>query len=78
MIFTHVVLTITEWVGVYGTRYLSTLYTDDGVHTDFRKLDIDEARILQWELVKQGAEKTASYNPHRPHIYTREIHLMRW
>ena len=73
MTFTHISLDITEWLGSYGSRYLCTLFTDDGKNHSFRTLDIDEARTLQWELIAKGASKTESYNPLHPHVYTRNI-----
>ena len=74
--FNHVDLTITEWIGSYGTRYWCHLFTNDGkVHTS-RQISIDEARVLQWELLKKGATKTAEYNTFKPHIYTRNIRLI--
>ena len=76
MTFTHVVLTITEWIGSYGSRYFCTYFYDNGKCHESRKLSIEEARTLQWELVKKGATKTCSYNPYAPHVYTREIRLL--
>ena len=74
--FTHISLTITEWLGSYGSYYLCSYFYDDGEHHETRKLTIDEARTLQWELVKKGAKKTGEYNPYKPHIYTRNICLV--
>lgn len=77
MSYTYIALQITEWVGSYGTRYDATLFTDDGKNRDFRTLTIDEARVLQWELIKKGATKTTSHNPLGGHIYTRNIRFLR-
>lgn len=78
MNYTHISLAITEWVGSYGTRYSATLFTDNGKAHDFRTVDIDEARVIQWELLKKGAKKTTYYNPYNSHIYTRKIVLIKF
>ena len=75
MTFTHISLTITEWLGSYGSRYFCSYFYDDGKYHETHKLTIDEARVLQWELVKKGAKKTCDYNPYKPHIYTRKVTL---
>ena len=77
MNYLYISLIITEWVGSYGTRYFCHLFTDNGKTRDSRAITIDEARTLQWELLKKGATKTAEYNPHGGHIYTRNINLVR-
>lgn len=74
MKFTYIALEIIEFVGSYGTHYLCTLY-DHGART-CSKLDVDEARKIQWELLKRGATKTCEYNPYKPHVYTRRVCLM--
>lgn len=75
--YTHIALEITEWVGSYGTRYFCHLFTDNGKTHDSRQISIEEARVLQWELLKKGAKKTTSYNPYSPHIYSRHIRLIK-
>ena len=77
MKFMHISLTITEWVGSYGTRYFCHLFTDNGRTHDSREISVDEARTLQWELIRKGATKTAHYNPYGGHIYTREIRFLK-
>jgi len=77
MSFTHIALTITEWIGSYGTRYFCHLFTDNGKTHTSRQISVDEARVLQWELVKQGAVKTTEYNPYGKHIYTRHYRLLK-
>ena len=74
--FNHVSLTITEWIGSYGTRYFCHLFTDNGKVHDSREISIDEARVLQWELIRKGATKTTEYNPFGGHIFTRKIRLI--
>ena len=74
--FYHVALTITEWVGAYGTRYFWHLFTDNGKTHDSSEITIDEARVLQWELLRKGATKTTEYNPYGGHIYTRHYRLL--
>lgn len=76
MTWNHTTLEITEWIGSFGTRYLCTLFTDNGKVHDFREIPIDEARVIQWELLKKGAKKITSYNPYAPHIFTRQIRLL--
>lgn len=76
MKYTYISLTITEWLGSYGARYSATLFTDDGKTRDFRTLSAEEARTLQWELLKKGATKTTHYNPLGRQIYTRNIILI--
>ena len=66
--FNHVALTITEFVGSYGTHYFCHLFTDNGKAYDSRQISIEEARILQWELLKKGATKTTEYNQYKPQV----------
>ena len=74
--FNHVALTITEFMGSYGTHYFCHLFTDNGKAYDSRQISIEEARILQWELLKKGATKTTEYNPFKPHVFTRNYRLI--
>lgn len=74
--YTYVALTITEWLGSYGSRYWCHLFTDNGKTHDSRLISIDEARVLQWELLRKGAFKTTEHNPLGGHIYTRHYHLI--
>lgn len=76
MKYTYIALEITEWVGSYGTRYFCHLFTDEGGKRDSRQISIEEARVLQWELLKRGAVKTTRYNPFGGHIYTRHYRLI--
>lgn len=76
MKFNHISLTITEWIGSYGTRYWCHLFTDNGTTHTSRQISIEEARLLQWELLKKGATKTLEYNPYKPHISTRNYRLI--
>ena len=76
MKFNYISLTITEWSGSYGTRYFCHLFTDNGKTHESRQLHIDEARILQWELLRKGAVKETEYNPYKVHIYTRKYQLI--
>ena len=77
MYYTYISLEITEWVGSYGTRYFCHLFTDNGKTHDSRTIGIEEARTLQWGLLKKGATKTTEYNPYGGHIYTRKIRFLR-
>ena len=77
MKYTHIALTITEWIGSYGTRYFCHLFTDYNGKHESRELTIEEARPLQWELIKQGAIKTTEHNPYGGHIYTRHYRLLK-
>jgi hypothetical protein len=74
--FNHICLTITEFTGSYGTRYFCHLFTDNGKAHDSREISIDEARVLQWELIRKGATKTTEYNPFTPHVFTRHYRLL--
>lgn len=77
MTFTHIALSITEFVGSYGTRYICSLFTDNGKTHSFREIPIDEARLLQWDLIAKGAAKIEEYNPFNSHIHTRQIRLIK-
>ena len=77
MKYTNIGLTITEWVGFYGTRYFCHLFADENGAYESRQISIDEARVIQWELLKKGAKKTTEYNPYSSHIYTRKINLLK-
>lgn len=77
--YTMTSLTITEWIGSYGTRYMCLLFYDDGkAPAQTRELSVEEARLLQWELLRKGAVKTTSYNPYCPHIFTRNFCLIKF
>ena len=76
MKFEHINLQITEWVGSYGTHYFCHLFIDDGKNHESRQISIEEARVLQWELLRRGATKTTDYNPYKPHIYSRNVRLL--
>jgi len=76
MKFRNIELTITEWQGAYGTRYWCFLFNHDNKGITSGCISIEEARTLQWELVKQGATKATSYNPYCPHVFTRTISLL--
>ena len=77
MKYTNISLTITEWIGSYGTRYFCHLFADENGACESRQISVEEARVLQWELLKKGAKKSTDYNPYCPHIYTREIKLFK-
>ena len=76
MKFEHISLEITEFIGSYGTHYFCHLFTDNGKTHESRQISIEEARKLQWELLRRGATKTISYNPYKPHIYSTHIRLI--
>jgi len=72
----YVSLSITEWIGSYGTRYACLLFVSDGRNGETREISVDEARVLQWDLIRRGATKICDYNPYKPHIYVRDIRLI--
>ena len=68
-------LTIISWVGSYGSRYMCILFTGNEKEHKTEELTIEEANLLQWQLMREGATKTADYNPYTPDVYTRYIRL---
>lgn len=61
-------------VNFHYTRPFCTMYTrvDDG-ELEEKKLTLDEARKLMWELKLAGGEKTLRINQLDPHITERMV-----
>lgn len=67
---TYVSITITYYPGIAPDAFY---YKNDGVNTEFYKLDLDTACARMGELLNTGAQSEHSINPYNKAITTQKV-----
>lgn len=80
MKFYEIALTITTYRGLNHDHFDCFLFCEANGKHESKKLDINAANKLMWELKAKGYETTTltSYNPYTPRVYTRNIIWMKF
>ena len=67
---TYISVTVTYYPGIAPDAYY---YKNDGVNTEFYKLDLETACAHMKELLSMGARSESSINPYNKAIVTQEV-----
>ena len=62
MKYTHISVSITEFIGYYGPKWICSCFADYNGQHEFREISHDVACKLMWELIKKGGEKKQAVN----------------
>lgn len=67
---TYISITVTYYPGIAPDAYY---YKNDGINTEFCKLDLEAACVRMRELLSLGAHSESSINPYNKAIVTQEV-----
>lgn len=67
---TYISITVTYYPGIAPDAYY---YKNDGINTEFCKLDLEAACARMSELLNMGAQSEDSINPYNKAITTQKV-----